>query len=241
MTAALVETNFTSLGKSGSYEGFLAMWGVGNSPALTLGTDYATGARYDTTSINANVIYGWQLPAANNGVRGYLQLSFGNYDGGSPTTPLTPKKINAVTALAVVVAFQVVGDPVSLLNEFWASTTAHATGSVTDKVEEVGCFPHVVQYTIDYMNGCSQIGTFTDPGGRSWTVARDMNPTPHFTMFRPTNGADVQGTIYWKEMLAYLVAQGVLTGQEYFNGMAFGPEPVAGKGAVNLSLTGNYA
>jgi hypothetical protein len=89
------------------------------------------------------------------------------------------------------------------------------------------------------MDGVTQIGTFTDPAGRGWTVARDDGAA--FTMFRPTDGSDVQGTIYWKEMLAFLISKSVITGAEYFNGIAFGPEPRLGNGAAQLSLTVDYA
>ena len=55
-------------------------------------------------------------------------------------------------------------------------------------------------------------------------------------MFRPADGADVTGTVDWKFMLDFLREQGLVSGREWFTGMAIGPEPRVGDGAVTVSV-----
>lgn len=45
-----------------------------------------------------------------------------------------------------------------------------------------------------------------------------------------------EGTIDVREFLKALVARKVITGQEWFNGIAFGTEPVAGAGQTEIDI-----
>lgn len=242
MAKALVETNMTTLGHSGIYSAFNGLWGaIIPEELLTFGFNCQSGARYDTASLNQNVVFGWQVPATlpiTVGVRGYLGIQAWNYDDSSPTVPLVPKKVSQITTLQTVCGFQQVGSPTGILHEHWLTSTPHATGSLSDKTDEVGTYLTSPAQVRNFMDSeSSPVGSgYTDAMGRSWIVAKKNA----FCTRRPTDNSDVQGTVLWTDFHTYLLAHGAIN-DNYLNGLAMGVEPLVGKGAASLSMTATYA
>ncbi|QIF03117.1 hypothetical protein [Roseimicrobium sp. ORNL1] len=191
-------------------------------------------------SFPANVEFTWYWPLTapkESGVYGYNAVSFGSYDGGVPQTPITPRQVKDIGALEVNYGFDAarpVGD-FNVLAEFFLTKSVGG-----DKVAEIGFFLRPAKSAVEFVNAGEQLGTYTDASGRVWKVA--VQPAPHgpFYMFLPS--AEVPaGSIDFKAALSFLQGKGKVSGEEWFNGLAFGIEPITGSGSVRVqSLTVNY-
>jgi hypothetical protein len=53
-------------------------------------------------------------------------------------------------------------------------------------------------------------------------------------MFLYSGGTLLSGKLYLKSAFAFLVARGVLTGNEWFNGVSVGMEPMRGNGLATI-------
>ncbi|MDB5254271.1 MAG: fibronectin type protein [Parcubacteria group bacterium] len=247
----IVYGNFTGYKANSPYSAYASFWYLFTDPTLGLGhtavenVDYVSQVKVYPNIFPVGTKMTWRVPTpAYGGIYGYLTASYGNYDFSDPTVSITPRQAYTITDLTSTIDYTYAGDATTgILHEFWLTTTAHQNGPLSDKVYEVGMFARTSPATVSYVTGSTQVGSFTDPGGRIWTVAQNLSGTgePYY-MFMPTNHADVTGTVYWDEMIAYLIGQGKITGNEWFNGMAIGPEPFTGAGSVTINdFTVSYA
>ena len=104
---------------------------------------------------------------------------------------------------------------------------------------EIGFFLHAANSAIPFADAGEQLGNFTDSSDRAWKVGVQTAPAGPYYMFIP-EGDVLTGTVDFKAGLDFLRSKGRLTGEEWFNGLAFGIEPVTGSGSVqvqNLSVT----
>lgn len=238
----LLNGNFQSYAAS-PYSAYTGMWGVNVLPQ-NANLQATSTLRVFPATFPKGSVFTWNVTRDPNwsGVEGYLSTSYGNYDG-SPGR-ITPWPVYAITALSVAVGWTYTGDASSgLLCECWLSPTAAATGPVP-KSYEVAFFPKTSTTSLAYFNGLSAVGSgsFTDTNGVVWNVRVDTGGTyPYFIACRP-GGVDFQGPLPFKDYFAFLIAAGKITGNEWFNGVAFGVEPYSGAGTLGVTdFTATYA
>lgn len=216
----------------GSYQAFASPWSTFLEPGLVHGIDYRDTiiVRPDSFPDGTIIDSIWPRRApARSGVWGYNALSFGNYDGGRPPLPVTPRRVRDIHHLDEAFAFRYAGSPCfNLLAEFYLTARA---GDEKAKLFEIGFFLHTPRTTAAYAGAGSLISSYRDRSGRVWTVHRQGT----FHMIIPANGEDVQaGTIEIAPLLSWLMQKRILAGSEWFNGMAFGIEPAPGGGHTRV-------
>lgn len=236
--------------RSGSWRYENEMWYRLQDANFTFIDDFTVGGRFKASTFPIDLIMGCRVPVSPSRVYGYISLQYGNYQNSQPNVPLTPRRVSEIAALQVTLTHQIVGNTQGL-NECWLTATPHPSNlTPDDRTDEIGFFTHVQSGTVSFMNGATQFGTWVDPGGTSWTIARYATPgnvngageAIPYTMLRPTSGSHYDGFLYWKEMLLKLVSLGILDGTEYFNGMAIGHEPLGGQCAMKVSAVSvNYS
>lgn len=220
----------------GSFIAYAAPWSTefGDGKALKHGVDYADEivVRHETFPANVDFSWHWPLtPPKETGVFGYHALSYGSYDGGEPETPIKPRQVKAITTLTETFRFSMarpIGD-FNILTEFFLTKTP----GTEDKVAEIGFFLRTAKSATEFADAGEQLGTFTDANGRKWKVAQQLAPHGPYYMFFP-EGEVLEGTVDFKAALDFLKGKKQITGEEWFNGLAFGIEPVAGSGSLHV-------
>lgn len=215
-----------------SYSAFMAPFnGTGLTFTDTTVVDPATFPNHSTIS--------WSWPADmaacpigfRGGICGFLNLEYGNYNDTFPQTPITPRQIKNITTLNCSANATFGGTSSGYDVIYDQFLTPDSGGDQVDASAEVSVFLHTPSYSQSLINGATQIGT-TTISGITWQVAYSPGTLPDY-YFTPSNYADVPNTaIDVKAMFAYLIAQGKLTGDEYFNGLALGVEPRQGAGTA---------
>ena len=227
----------------GSFIAYAGPWSTyfGAGTALKHGVDFADEIVVQPETFPANVELAWHWPMTppmHTGVYGYNALSYGSYDGGVPQAPITPRQVKDIGALTETFGFQMarpIGD-FNVLTEFFL--TKKSGGE--EKVAEIGFFLHAEKSAIPFADAGEQLGHFTDSTGRVWKVGVQPAPAGPYYMFIPAEDV-LTGTVDFKAGLDFLRNKGRLTGEEWFNGLAFGIEPVSGSGSVRVqSLSVTY-
>ncbi len=227
----------------GSFIAYAGPWSVDvkGGPALKHGVDYADEIAVRPGTFPANVEFSWHwplVPSKNTGVYGYNAVSFGSYYGGVPEVPVPPRQVKAIGTLSETFRFATarpIGD-FNVLTEFFLAKES----SGEPKVAEIGFFLRAAKSAVTFADAGEQLGTFTDATGRAWKVGKQPAPHGPYYMFIPA-GEVLAGAIDFKAALDFLRAKGQVTGEEWFTGLAFGIEPVAGSGSVRVeSLAVDY-
>ena len=219
----------------GAFIAYAAPWSTyfGAGTALKRGVDYADEIVVRPGSFPADTEISWHwplVPPKHTGVYGYNALSFGTYDGGTPEVAVTPRQVKEIDALSTTFRYSLahpIGD-FNVLSEFYL--TSKPAGA---KVAEIGFFLRPSRSAVTFAADGTQLGPYVDATRRPWKVARQ--PTPHgpFYMFLPA--AEVPaGSIDCKAALDFLRSKGCVTGEEWFNGIALGIEPVTGSGSMRV-------
>jgi hypothetical protein len=228
-------TNYTV----GEYLAYAAPWSIYTAPqnAFVRGVEYEdTITVHPATFPNGTTInWRWPSTASSTGVYGYMQVSWGNYNNGTPQTLVTPQKISDIASLEFNVAYTLDSTPCdgNVLLEFYTTTVA---GDGNAKSAEVGFFLNAIPSTIAFHQGAEQHGTWTDPQGRGWTVARDYSgDAGNFIMFLPTDHANKSGVFDGLAALNHLATLGMINTAHYVNGAAVGAEPHTGSGQLTFT------
>jgi hypothetical protein len=158
-------------------------------------------------------------------------LSFGNYDGGRPPVAVRPQRVRTIRQLRQNFAYRYSGSSYfNLLTEFYLTSRP---GDENAKLLEIGFFLHTPAPTLHFAKGGKLVGTTRDKSGRLWLIYLQGT----FCMFIPEGAPDIlRGTIDMKSMLNSLMKMGLVSGNEWFNGMAFGLEPAPGGGATQMTV-----
>jgi hypothetical protein len=220
----------------GSFIAFAAPWSteVKGAPPFQRGVDYADEIAVQLGTFPADVELTWHWPLTppkHTGVYGYTAISFGSYDGGVPETPIPPRQVKAIVTLSETFHFAMarpIGD-FNVLNEFFLC--GKSTGE--PKVAEIGFFLRTSRSATVFADAGEQLGTFTDASGSAWKVAQQPGPQGPYYMFLPA-GEVLEGALDFKAALDFLGTKTRLTGEEWFTGLAFGVEPIAGSGSLHL-------
>lgn len=221
----------------GQYLGYLAPYSAdvgGANASLVRGVDYWDALRVRPSFPNkCDIVWKWpDNPPSAGAVVGYLQVTFGNYDGGVPAVPVTPKKVSELSTFAETIGYTMSGDTANatILNEFYCTT---ASGNPSTKTFEIGHALHESTQAKAWFDTCTVIGTFTDPQGRAWDVRNcGLNPAgARYIAFRSASDY-VTGVIDKLAALAWLVTKGFAVSELYINGTALGVEPHKGAGRL---------
>jgi hypothetical protein len=218
----------------GSYGGYAGPWSTFFDASLVHGKDYLDTITLRPSSFPDGAVIDTRWPLTkpkNSGVWGYHALSFGDYDGGHPPKSVMPKQVRDIRRLSERFAFSYEGsDQFNLLNEFYLTSRA---GEADAKVIEIGFFLHAPSSSVRFIEKGKKISAFNDSDGRLWKITRTNN----YVTILPSGGKDLlQGEIDIRSVLKLLVDSGVITGSEWFNGIAFGTEPTEGAGHTSLTI-----
>jgi hypothetical protein len=215
----------------GSYQAFASPWSTFFDASLVHGIDFRDTIAVDPATFPDGTIIEsmWPKRPPKTGVWGYNAVSYGNYDGGRPPERVTPKQVKDLKRLNEAFSYRFSGSPFfNLLTEFYLTAKP---GDETSKLVEIGLFLHTPALTSAFARSGERIGDYRDRQGRIWTIRRQGT----YYLVIPNDGADVQsGTLELQPLLAFLMTKHVLSGAEWFNGMAFGVEPASGGGRTRL-------
>lgn len=226
------------------YQVYLDMWGL-NKPGTSLQSN--VDMQVSPSEFPNDTTLRWDVSPDPRwrGVNGYLMLAYGNYSDNAFAIPGGPKSINNVTAMTIDADWVYEGDPsTSMLSETLLTRTEHALGdNASGSLAEVGFASKVSASTKNWANGLPTVGTFTDPDGVAWTVKErtDLQGASYYWAYRE-GPVDHHGKLYFKSYFTFLVGVGKLTGDEFFNGVAYGVEPVDGAASLTINrFTATYA
>lgn len=221
---------------AGAHYAFLSPWGAGTytSPAdyedalHIVSADFPSNLRIDTR---------WPTVTSPFGVWGYMYVAYGWYNGNTKPPGLTqPTAIRAGSFSAFSESFDWSYSGslhFNLLNEFYLTTSA---GVLSGKTHEIGFFLHTPPETLSWHNASTNVGTYTDDQGRTWSC-RKSTPSYVYIHFVPTGAVDIfSGSINFKHALDWLVTNGQIDGLGYVNGVGFGMEPTDGAGVTSLTI-----
>ncbi|WP_293978811.1 hypothetical protein [Sphingobium sp.] len=220
----------------GSYMAFASPWAAMFDTRLKAGEHFRDEIVVQPATFPDGTTIRTRWPVARpekSGVWGYHFVAYGHYDGKDPPPgAIPPKQVRDIAEFRQSFRFSYRYSPnFNLLNEFYLT---RLPGDMTDKLFEIGFFLHVPPVTMDFIRAVGvDEGDYTDSEGRHWGISRHEK----FIRIYPKDGRDVrEGTIDVREFLKALVARKVITGQEWFNGIAFGTEPVAGAGQTEIDI-----
>ncbi len=220
---------------AGKYYGFVSPWAVDDQPILRRWANFSETMWVDLRAFPARTRFNWAWPpyAPRNGpgVWGYHHLGYGNYDGGVPETPVTPRRVRDIRVLKT--AFAWTGDfrfgDATILTEFYLRRDPRENES---KRLEIGWFFHVAPATRSFVASGRQLGLYTDPAGRPWRATLQ----DRFLTFSPADDGDVPaGILDMRHALDWLVAKRLARPEDWVSGVAIGAEPIKGFGSVEIT------
>jgi hypothetical protein len=220
--------------KTGPWWTYTNPW---NRGSLVHGVDYNQSITVIPKAMPNGTVISWSWPnQIPSYIYSYPMLVYGVYDRGTSRAGVKPAsmQISELTTLLLQHNVSIAATSGSV-NDFdviydgYLSTTADGNTNAA----EISVFIHTPNSSLTYMRGLSPRYTgYVDGDGVAWDMAfhgTQMCIWPH-------NGADVLvKTIDLKAMLSYLVTQGVLTGNEWFNGIAIGAEIIRNAGTLTVN------
>lgn len=228
------------------YQLYLGMFGLNFTPSGHVPTTAQCNAFVNTGTFPAGTTLTWNtIPSSTfNAINGYLNIAYGNYDGGSVS--ITPKQIKNITTLTANVGWTYTGSAQDLLCECFLTTTSHASGTLTDSIFEIGFLVKNSSASETFTNGLTPVGTgsFTDVNGVIWVVGQGTSGAGSFpfVVASRVGYSDHYGALDFKSLFSFLTTSGVTTGNEWMNGLAFGVETLLGEGSLTYnSFTVTYS
>jgi len=224
------KTDFTK----GRLFAYVAPWG-GETLAMTRGwSRVADRMIIDLRQFpgNTRIRWRWPLfaPRVGPGVWGYNFVAYDNYDGGPTEQPVQPTRVRDLKVLRQQFRWSLAnrwGDA-NVLTEFYLRTN---TTDVDAKPIEIGWFLHTPASTRRFFEKSRLVGRYVDPQGRRWIV----RIADRFCMFALEVPGDLpSGELDMLHALRWLQQRGLVTGNEWFWGVAIGAEPVRGVGDMTL-------
>jgi hypothetical protein len=227
-STVLTEGNFQTYGGA-SFSAYTGMWGLIRTQTLVADSSM----RVTPSTFPNGTVFNWDLTPAPDwgGVSGYLHVAYGNYDD-SPGT-ITPRRVRDITDLTVDIGWAFRGDEASgLLAECWLSPEAARSGGFP-KTHEIGIFPKTTPAAQEWLATLPAVGTgsLIDSNGFTWNVRESGT----YRVAYPPDYADYQGPLPFRDFFAFLTESGEITGNEWFNGLAFGVEPHSGAGSLTIT------
>jgi hypothetical protein len=236
MTTTISGDNETANLNGGPYWANNLTWNIGN---LVNGTDFTESITMDNpNSPNNGTTISWNFPntPATFNVYSYPEIGYGPSGGHEPATSVTPEQIGNINTLTLSNNITLSGNT-DQYDVIYDTFLTSAPGGFSAPTHEIEVYLHTPSYSQYFNNVPHQ--NFTDANGVQWTIAE---PNSSQVLFAPTNYQDMtNATIDLKAMLQAAVADGVLSGNEYFDGLGLGAEPQQGSGSITInSYSVNY-
>jgi hypothetical protein len=201
---------------------------------LKQGKDYIDVATIAATCPNETV-FEWFWPTAkakNAGVYGFDAISWGQYDGGTPETPITPRSLASLSVWSVAYSLDyVTSGEWNQLSETYLRDTSGT------KRLEMGFLTHIPATTVAWIKADAQLGAFTDRFGRAWKAVRHAGASaavPYVTFSPPDNANRTSGALDFLGAARWLQAKGLVSSAWMAQGLAVGVEPVTGSGKLYM-------
>ncbi|WP_189620926.1 hypothetical protein [Novosphingobium colocasiae] len=218
----------------GEYLAFAVPWG-GEQGIMRFWAPHADKVRIDLVHFPNNTGFQFSWPPFSPrggvaGVWGYMGIEHGNYDGAAAEAPVPARRVDDIKVLSQTFAWsrQTRAGTADVLTEFYLRSDPEEPES---KLLEIGWFLHIPDKARGYAEKGKPIGSYTDGEGRHWLVVRDEK----FVMFLAKDGADVRsGRIDMLAALKWLKQQKVVSGREWYTGVAIGVEPFGGFGRLQI-------
>ncbi len=216
----------------GSYFAFLAPFNAGS---LVSGKDYIDRLVLQRSTFPDGTNINWQWPniPCPGGIYNFNSVQFGNYYNTHPNVPIPSKAIIDIVTLIERYDLALGGslDDFDVITDFFLTSTP---GGDSSHAFEVEIFIHTPPYSIRYADHSTPIGTYVDASDRAWRVVIDNKA--HDVLFMPVDQRFMQSTtVDIKAMLRWLVVQGTLAGNEYFNGLGIGVEVRQNEGSLAIN------
>lgn len=221
---------------SHSYNSYLSPW---NKGALVEGVDYDESLQLNEAAYpnGQTIMWRWpKEPPARRGVYNFLHVAYGNYYDTRPKEPIPSVKVRDIAELTQSFNLSFGGD----LDGFNVIDNLFLTekpGNFEKILYEVEIFFHSPSNAVWYVNHSHPVGRFV-ASGIEWFVAVDRNgPHGQDVLIMPSSHQDapVADKLNLKAMFDYLIASNVLSGDEYFNGLALGVEVHHGAGNLTIN------
>lgn len=218
----------------GPYFVYSQPWGGDTLRIMRPWTPYADATLVDLKHFPRETTMAWRWPPITAGfgpgVWGYDQISYGDYDGGTPEKNFPPIRVIDLKTLHQDFSWSMkapFGDG-NVLTEFYLRSS---TTDVESKMLEIGWFLHLPDSSRKFFESSSLVGTYRDEQGRRWTV----RIAEKFCMFAPEALGDVpKARIDMLRALRWLQTKGLVNGKEWVWGVGMGVEPVIGFGRFTL-------
>jgi hypothetical protein len=220
---------------------YWAMNSTWNANGLVNGTDFTQSLTMDDPSspnIGTTITWNWPNTPASSNVYSYPAVFYGDYAGfNAPATDVTAEQINSIKTLTLSQNVSFSGSTDQYDGMYDGYTTSKPDGDASTVQHEVEVYIHSPSYVQDWIENLPQYH-FTDSQGLQWTIATQGN----MVIFAPSDFRDLTNyTIDFKGLLQAAVADGVMSGSEYFDGIALGNEPREGSGSMTInSFSVNY-
>lgn len=217
----------------GDYFAYAAPWCTAYDPSLVVGQNITNTISLLRSTFPNDVVITADTPdhyptVSKCGVYGYNAVTFGHYLTVNTAARMQPRQVKDIGTLAM--SFDMTlggGGEYNILAESFLTA---AEKDFSTKIE-IGFYTHSTARAVSFAKNSATIGAYVDNAGRNWSVTKAGT----FVMFVHDGGKDLTaGTLDVRGAFSFLMARGVLTGDEWFNGISLGMEPLRGKGVATI-------
>ena len=218
----------------GHYTAFMAPY---NKGSLLEGVDYMESFEVDPEGFPNGSSIAWNWPAShtNAPVRGFLAIDYGNYYNTAPELSVPSSRVKDINTLVCTHDLSISGTKsgFNVIINFFLT----ATRDPNSILFEVEVFLHTPSFAQLYLDRCLSLGTFASAPGMIWKAVKDPSAVhgPDLLFHLAGPGNLLVGSVDLGEMLSWLMGRGVITGDEFFNGLAIGVEPQQHDGALAIN------
>jgi hypothetical protein len=198
-------------------------------------------------SFPKGTILRWKWPDnANDSVKSWNAIDYGNYLNTITPAQVPPSRIKAISALIheADIGYSAPSDSANVALDLFLYTSGSSTEATM--ACEIQVFLHATPSARRFMATLESLGLYesaaigSSPSVR-WAVTRQQSnffKTPYY-LFCPSDGSDqlastfdVKALLNWLRSVNQTTGKIYLTGEEYFNGLATGVEPVRKSGSA---------
>ena len=227
--------------EAGPYWALNSTW---NNGGLVNGTDYTqTITMDDPNSPNNNTTISWTWPNTPpwGMVYAYPGVFYGTYGNIIPNSNVTPERIDDLKTLTLSANLSFSGETDHYDAIYDMYLTSQPDGNTTTGTHEIEVWAHTPSYAQQWIQSLPQ-HTFTAADGMQWTIALSAGSNPPIVLFVPSDFRDLtNATIDFKALLKAAEADGLISGNEYFDGIGLGNEASQGSGSMTIhSFKVNY-
>ncbi|QUT07083.1 hypothetical protein KFK14_06575 [Sphingobium phenoxybenzoativorans] len=216
----------------GDYFAYASPWCATYDPSLAVGSNIVDTISILRSTFPNDVVISAKVPdnyptVSRCGVYGYNAITFGHYLTVNSAAKMQPMQVKDIRTLSMQFDMSLSGD-----GEFNILAESFLTGAAKDfgTKLEIGFYTHSTPRSASFARSGTPIGTYVDNAGRSWTVTK----VDDFVMFLHGSGDLLTGMLDIKGAYTFLMNRGVLTGNEWFNGVSLGMEPMRGNGVAAI-------